>query len=113
MKLTGEKKLIKLKLKNKGNKNLIVEIDRLISTIEKSLWKTPADIRASRPDADCVHADGFYIFNIAVHRTMIMIEFDGQEASIVWAGTHDKYEATFKNNKNSIAKWLRERNYIE
>lgn len=43
-----------------------------------------------------------------------MIEFDDEgEATIVWAGTHDEYEKTFKNNKSTIRKWLVDRNYIE
>lgn len=43
-----------------------------------------------------------------------MIEFDDDgEATIVWAGTHQEYEKTFKNNKSTIEKWLRKNNYIE
>ncbi|MDR7212567.1 hypothetical protein [Flavobacterium piscis] len=43
-----------------------------------------------------------------------MIEFyDDGEATIVWAGTHQEYEATFKNNKLTIEKWLRKNSYIK
>ena len=59
-------------------------------------------------------ADGFYFFNIIQHRTLILIEFDEEgDASIIWAGTHQEYEHTFKNNKNTIEKWLRNNNYID
>lgn len=44
---------------------------------------------------------------------MILIEFgEDCEATIVWCGTHDEYEATFKNNKDTIAKWLKSKGYI-
>jgi hypothetical protein len=112
MTLTGKPKLLKLKTKNKGNKKLREAIDQLIKDIEQSTWKTQADLAGDRPDADSVHPDGFYFFDIAVYRTMIMIEFSGQEATVVWADSHANYELTFKNNKNTIAKWLKEREYI-
>jgi hypothetical protein len=42
-----------------------------------------------------------------------MIEMDAEgEATVVWAGTHREYEETFKNNKDTIEKWLRKRGYI-
>jgi hypothetical protein len=43
-----------------------------------------------------------------------MIEFDENgEVTIVWVGTHQDYETTFKNNKDTIEKWLRSKGYIE
>jgi len=42
---------------------------------------------------------------------MIELEENG-EATIVWAGSHDDYELTFKNNRNVIKKWLRDNNWI-
>lgn len=113
MRLIAKKTLVKLKKKNIGNRPLCREIDRLIREIEKADWKSEADIYKTREDADCVHNDGFYFFNIAVHRTMIMIQLDTEsEATVVWAGTHQEYDETFKNNKNTIEKWLRKREYI-
>jgi hypothetical protein len=35
------------------------------------------------------------------------------EATIVWAGSHQDYEETFKNNKLVVEKWLRKKGYIE
>jgi len=65
-------------------------------------------------DADCIHNDGFYFFNISIHRSLILIELDEEgEATILWVGSHDEYERTFKNNKSTIEKWLRKNEYIE
>lgn len=88
MRLTNKKTLEKLKRKNRGNVPLTAAIDKLIKDIKKSKWKNQTELKRTRIDADCVHSDGFYFFNIDIHRTMILIEFDDEEASIVWAGTH-------------------------
>jgi len=111
MQLLGQKKLEKLKKKKKNNK-LSVKIDELINDIERNNWTTKLELKETIDDADCVHSDGFYIFNIETHRTMILIEFEEQEAEVVWVGSHDEYELTFKNNKNTVAKWLRNKGWI-
>lgn len=112
MRLVNKKALEKLKRKNKGNVPLTKEIDKLIADIEKNEWVNQGELNETRSDADCVHNDGFYFFNISVHRTMILIEFDEGEASVVWAGNHKEYEATFKNNKITIKKWLKSKDFI-
>lgn len=113
MRLIGKNKLQKLKAKNKGNKALCEEIDMLISDFENNQWKNEQELKQDRADADCVHNDGFYFFDIAVHRAMILVEFDDDgEATVVWAGNHQDYERTFKNNKKSIESWLKSHNYI-
>lgn len=72
------------------------------------------NLKEIRDDADCVHSDGFYFFDINIHRTLVMVELDEEgEATIVWAGTHQEYESTFKNNRKTIEKWLRNNNYID
>ena len=43
---------------------------------------------------------------------MILIELEDDQATIVWCGSHDEYEKTFKNNKNTIRKWLQSKNWI-
>jgi len=44
---------------------------------------------------------------------MILIEFEGNgEATVVWVGSHQEYEKTFRNNKNTIKKWLRDNEWI-
>ena len=113
MEIVGRRLLEKLISKNKGNVSLVNEIDELIKTIEENNFKNQTELKQIRPDADCVHNDGFYFFNINVHRTLILIEFeiDG-EAKILWCGNHDEYETTFKNNKNTIKKWLKNRKLI-
>lgn len=113
MRLIQKNVLLKLKHKNKGNTRLADEIEKLIATIESKNWNTKADVLKHRPDADLVHSDGFYFFDLHAHRTMIMIEFcDEGEATVVWAGDHDKYERIFKNNKDAINKYLSNRDWI-
>ncbi|MBP1617694.1 MAG: hypothetical protein H6Q14_1521 [Bacteroidetes bacterium] len=113
MRIVGKKILLKVKYKNIGNVKLCKEIDRLISDLE-SFKPREKSIHAIRSDADNVHSDGFYFFDIHIHRTLIVVEFDDDgEATIVWAGTHQEYETTFKNNKLSIEKWLRKNGYID
>lgn len=112
MRLVNKKALEKLKRKNKGNVALTNAIDKLIKDIEDHNWKNQTALNQTRPNADCVHSDGFYFFNINIHRTMILIEFEDDEASVVWVGTHQEYETTFKNNKNTIKKWLTANDWI-
>ncbi len=113
MRLIAKKKLEKLKRKNKGNTKLSRAIDDLVNEIESSNWKDEHVLKDARPDADCVHSDGFYFFDISVHRTLILIEIDDEsEATVVWTGTHQEYETIFKNNKNTIKKWLKAKEYI-
>jgi mRNA-degrading endonuclease HigB of HigAB toxin-antitoxin module len=112
LELLRKNKLIKLKRKNRGNKKLIAAIDKLISDIENAQWTKKTDVKESRPDADCVHSDGFYFFDINVHRTMILIVLEDDEATIIWTGSHDEYNKTFKGNKNTIEKWLRNQKMI-
>ena len=73
MRVIGKKILLKLKKKNLGNKKLCVEIDRLLSDLE-NYNPSKNGIKEVRNDADCVHSDGFYFFDIAIHRTLILIE---------------------------------------
>jgi len=103
----------KLIRKNMGNSNLVKSVQQLISDIEDGNWNSPHDLAKNRPDVDCVYGGEFYFFNINIHRTLIMIEFEENgEATIIWAGSHDDYELTFKNNRNVIKKWLRDNNWI-
>jgi mRNA interferase HigB len=112
LELLRKHKLIKLKQKNRGNKKLTSAIDKLISDIERAQWTKKTEIIETRPDADCVHSDGFYFFDISIHRTMILIVFEDNEATVVWTGSHDEYDKTFKGNKSTIEKWLRKQNLI-
>ncbi len=107
MELLRKHKLIKLKNKNRGNTKLIKAIDKLISDIENANWTKQTDIKETRLDADCVHRDGFYFFNINIHRTMVLVVFEDNEATVIWTGSHDEYDKTFKGNKTTIEKWLR------
>lgn len=112
MDLLQKSKLFKLKRKNRGNTKLIRAIDNLISEIESANWTKKTDVKMSLPDADCVHSDGFYFFDINIHRTMILIVFEDNEATVIWTGSHDEYNKTFRDNKTTIEKWLRNQNMI-
>ncbi len=94
-------------------KKLCDEIDHLINDLER-FKSGEQNLKEIRNNADCVHSDGFYFFDINFHRTLVLIEFDEEvEATIIWAGTHQEYVSTFKNNKKTIEKWLRNNNYID
>lgn len=113
MRVEGLEILKKLKRKQLGNQKLRIAIDRLISDLEQNEFSSFEQVKALRDDADRVHQDGFCFFNLNVHRTMVLLEFDEEgEATIVWAGTHDDYERIFKNNRQTIEKWLRTNGWI-
>jgi len=113
MQVVGKNKILKVQKKNIGNKKLCDAIDNLISDLE-GFKPGEQNINDIRKDADCIHNEGFYFFDINVHRTLIMIEFDEEgKATIIWVGTHQEYETTFKNNKKTIEKWLRNNGYID
>lgn len=84
--------------------------------MEQATWSTREELKADRKDADCVHDDGFYFFDLNVHRTMTLVEFsEGVEEGIIqvlWVGSHDEYERIFKNNKKTIEKWLRDQGHF-
>ena len=112
MRLVNMKLLIKHLKKNKGNRQLELSIIKLIQDFESNNWATPNEMIKSRNDSDKVHSEGFYFFNLTEHRTMILVEFSENESTIVWCGNHEKYTSTFKNNKNTIKKWLKSKNWI-
>ena len=106
--------LARLIRKNIGNVKMVKSVKQLIQDIEEKIWSNPKELIETRPDADCVYGGEFYFFNINIHRTLILIEFEKNgDATIVWAGNHDEYELIFKNNKNVIRKWLRDNNWIK
>ena len=113
MNLVNRSLLERLKRKNRGNTKLIKAIDKLIVDIQANVWDSQIDLKETRPDADCVHSDGFYFFILNVHRTMILIEFDeNKRARVIWTGSHQDYEKTFKNNRKTIKKWLKDNGWI-
>lgn len=113
MELLGKYRLLKLKKKSKGNIKLTKAIDKLIKDITGSDWNSKIELQKDRKDADLVHNDGFFFLDINIHRTMILIIFDDNEAHIIWTGTHDEYERIFKNNKTVIETWLRNKGLIK
>ena len=113
MEILRKDRLLRHKIKNKGNTKLTKAINSLMVDIEKANWRTKIEIIADRPDADCVHSEGFYFYNINIHRTMILIVFEENEATIIWTGSHDDYDLTFKGNKRTIENWLRKQGLIK
>ena len=113
MNLINKGLLFRLKRKNQGNIKLTKAIDKLILDLMKNEWNSQLELKQTRPDADCVHSDGFYFFNLNIHRTMILIEFDeNKRARIIWVGSHQEYGRAFKKNRNTIKKWLKDNNWI-
>ena len=113
MNIVNKSLLERLKRKNKGNAKLVKAIDKLIRDIQENEWNSQLELKETRPDADCVHSDGFYFLNLNIHRTMVLIEFDeNKRVRILWTGSHQDYENTFKNNRNTIKKWLRFNEWI-
>jgi hypothetical protein len=111
--LANRSLLERFKKKNRGNAKLIKSIDKLINDILGNDWNSQLELKETRPDADNVHSDGFYFLNLNIHRTMVLIEFDeNKRVRIVWAGSHQDYEKTFKNNRNTIKKWLKDNGWI-
>jgi hypothetical protein len=81
--------LVKLQRKNRGNVKLVKAINELIRDIESHQFTTWEQLKAIRSEADKVHNNGFYFFNINVHRTMILIELEPEgETTVAWAGSH-------------------------
>ncbi len=113
MELIRKDKLLKLKRKNQGNIKLSKAIDKLILDIENSEWNNKLELIISRPDADRVHSGDFFFFNINIHRTMVLILFDEQEAEVIWAGSHSEYDKIFKGNKKTIENRLRKQGKIK
>jgi mRNA-degrading endonuclease HigB of HigAB toxin-antitoxin module len=111
--ITNKWILQKLRKKNIGNVKLRKAIDTLLDDLETMNVATPNELISKRPDADCVYGGSHYFFNINIHRTMILIEFEPDNAAtILWAGSHDEYELIFKNNRNVIKKWLIDNRWI-
>lgn len=92
---------------------LIKAIDKLILDIESADWQDKSGLIKSRPDADRVHGNDFFFFDINVHRTLTLVVFTEQYAEILWVGNHDDYDSTFKGNKNTIETWLRNHGKIK
>lgn len=112
MVIHNKTKLTELKRKNLGNKRLIQAVNQLIEDLEDGSITTIDELVRIRRDADRVHSRGFYFFDLYVHRTLVFIQLTANKATIIWTGTHQEYSKTFKNNTNTIEKWLRTRKLL-
>lgn len=113
MRLSGKSRLMKFMRRNMGNTRLRAAVKDLLECLENNDFTSYVELKALRSDADEVHNDGFYFFNLRACRTLILLEFNDGEGEIVWIGTHDDYESTFKNNKKVIEKWLRNKGWLD
>lgn len=113
MKILRKDKLLKFKKKNQGNLKLEKAIGKLIEDIESSDWNDKFELIKLRPDADRVHSEDFFFFDINIHRTLALIVFNERYAEILWVGNHDEYDSTFKGNKKTIETWLRNHGKIK
>jgi len=113
LKILRKDKLLKLKRKNQGNLKLTKAIDKLIEDIESSNWKNKIELIESRPDADRVHSEDIFFFDINIHRTLTLVVFNEEYAEILWVGNHGEYDITFKGNKKTIESWLRNHGKIK
>ena len=112
MRLIGKRLLVKYQKKHAGNVTLCRKIDILIKELEMD-WPSVDSFIQGRTDADEVHSDGLYFFDVFTHRTLILLEMDEEgEATVIWIGNHDDYERVFRNNKQTIQKWLKNRGYV-
>lgn len=112
MQIADKDVLTKLRFRNRSNRQLSDAINQLITQFENNSITSLEQLLELRKDADKVHAKGFYFFNLHAYRALIFIEFSQNKARIVWVGNHQEYVSTFKNNKNTIEKWLRNKQWI-
>ena len=113
MQLQGKAIVSRLKYKNRGNLKLFKAIDLLINDLENAELNTQDDFRMLRRDAEKVHNKGFYFLDITVHRVLILLLLEAKQVKIIWTGNHKEYERIFKNNKNSIEKWLKQNKLLQ
>lgn len=107
MHIEGKRILERLIRKNRGNSRLAKAVDQLIKDLKTNSADNIGDLLKIRDDADRVHSKGLYFFNLHIHRTLVFIKIEENQAEILWAGTHEEYVRVFKNNTNTIEKWLR------
>ncbi len=86
-------------------------INEFVGKVEKANWKNDADLKATFPDADRVFKN-VYVFDLTgSDRTLTLVYFANGQVQIVWAGDHQAYERTLKNNKDTIRKFLKQKGY--
>ncbi|QRR03560.1 type II toxin-antitoxin system HigB family toxin [Dyadobacter sandarakinus] len=102
MNVEGKDILFRFLKKNRGDSRLVDAATQLIKDLEEAEVKSLDHLYKLRNGVDKVHNDGFYFFDVNLHRALILVRFFADRAIIVWFGSHKQYMSTFKNNKNSI-----------
>jgi mRNA interferase HigB len=110
MEIIGLKHLSKYQKRNKGNKVL----NTSIKAFEKEVKNLKIENLSEVPSQwDKVHNDGFYFIDITgKERLLALVEVEDNELTILWFDDHVRYETIFRNNKNTIEKWLRARGHV-
>jgi len=113
MEVIGKKIILKIRAKKKGNIKLLRAVDQLIKELESLQIASFDDLKGIKGHFEKVHNDGFYFVDLHIHRALLLIKISENEAKVIWVGDHDEYVRTFKNNKNSIEKWLKSNNLLQ
>jgi mRNA interferase HigB len=95
----------------KKNMTLLGAVNEFVNAVQGATWNNDQDVKATFPNADRIF-NNVYVFNITgADRSLALVFFKDGEVEIVWAGNHDEYDATLKNNKDTIRKFLRKKGY--
>lgn len=115
--LIGKNKLIKFGKKARGNKILNQNIADIIKLIEnknnncKDEKEFKELLKSYDPDNVSRGYNAFFLNISKADRSLVVVEYDEieGEVDVLFVGTHDEYETTFKNNKDVIEKYLKDR----
>jgi mRNA interferase HigB len=94
MRLIGKNILFELKL-NHGDTRKAIDI--WVDNVEKSLWKTPSDIKRMYSDASFL-AENHVVFNIKgnKYRLIVIVAYSTGTVFAKFAGTHSEYDKFLK-----------------
>ena len=107
MEIVGRKVIVKF---TKGDATLDGAFNDFLEQVTDANWQNDADVKITFPKADRA-VDSFYFFDIGSSRNFSLVNFKKGQFEIIWAGNQDDYIATFKNNKDTIKKFLRKKGY--
>ena len=106
MELIDLKILNKHLSKNKGNLRLRRDVDKLKILLRDNNFNSYQELKKVRKDADNVHEEVAFFFNIHSHRILVQIDFEHYKAIILWVRNHNRYDRFFSGGKRAIKKLL-------
>jgi mRNA interferase HigB len=107
MEIVGRKIILKF---TRGDATLEKAFNDFLAAVTAANWQNDADVKNTFHRADRI-LGGFYVFDIGSNHNLSLVLFNKGQFEIIWAGNHDDYEATFKNNKDTIKKFLKKKGY--